>query len=221
MSKMIDMTGKRFGSWVVISLSDERTSDGKPKWTCKCDCGTTRAVSGNQLRQGKSTSCGSCKGNTAPFLLRQHNNRLYHAWSEMHRRCSTDSPQNSNYYHGRGISVCNQWNDFGTFAVWAVSNGYKPGLEIDRIDSAGDYCPSNCRWVSHKTNSRNRNARKNNRTGYPGISQRKMKSGRVVYRVTISSDNGRVNVGTFSTYEEAYSARRAAELYHWGFNIGE
>jgi hypothetical protein len=63
-------------------------------------------------------------------------------------------------YGGRGITVCNEWEDYSTFKKWAMQNGYKEGLCIDRIDNFKGYSPDNCRWTTNKINCNN--TRKNN-----------------------------------------------------------
>lgn len=75
----------------------------------------------------------------------------------MKTRCyNTNSPTYKNY-GGRGIKVCDEWvNNFEAFYKWSMENGYKDGLQIDRIDNDGDYGPSNCRWVTSKENYNNR-----------------------------------------------------------------
>ena len=75
----------------------------------------------------------------------------------MKRRCNGRCT-NHQYYGDKGISYCEEWEDFDTFAKWSIENGYHPGFEIDRINGDLDYSPQNCRWVSHKKNSRNRKA---------------------------------------------------------------
>lgn len=214
-----DLSGMTFGELTVIERYKENDSQGKPKWLCSCSCGATKVISSASLRGG-ARSCGKCKRNTAPLYVRRHDNRLYHTWSEMKRRCN-GSCTNHQYYGDKGISYCKEWEDFDVFADWAIKNGYKPGLEIDRIDSDENYSPDNCRWVSHKKNSRNRKARSNNTTGVAGVYERKLKSGGVSYRVTIATDSGKINLGSYPTIEEAASVRHEAELKYWGFNIGE
>ena len=72
----------------------------------------------------------------------------------MRARCQDKNAHNYRWYGGRGIKVCDEWNSsFRTFEDWALANGYKKGLTIDRINNDGDYEPSNCRWI---TNSENR-----------------------------------------------------------------
>ncbi len=60
------------------------------------------------------------------------------------------------YYAQRGITVCDEWKDFKNFESWALVNGYKRGLQIDRIDTNKGYCPKNCRFVTAHENAVNR-----------------------------------------------------------------
>lgn len=76
--------------------------------------------------------------------------------------------KNYKYYGGRGISVCDEWNDFLSFYNWAMENGYSDELTIDRIDTNGDYEPSNCRWTNRSLQMANR--RNVGRTEYIGVS---------------------------------------------------
>ena len=79
--------------------------------------------------------------------------RLYTTWCNMKARCA----DNYNLIYGRkGISVCNEWlNSYLAFKQWSLNNGYTDSLTIDRIDSNGNYEPSNCRWVDSKTQNNN------------------------------------------------------------------
>ena len=82
---------------------------------------------------------------------------LYNVWRNIHQKCLNPNNPSYKYYGGRGISVCTEWlNDFVVFQKWAESNGYKPGLTIDRIDNNGNYTPDNCRWVTMKEQSVNK-----------------------------------------------------------------
>lgn len=83
--------------------------------------------------------------------------RLYITWQGMKRRCYNTKCNRYNSYGARGITVCDEWTqDFKTFMIWAMSNGYTDKLQIDRINNDGDYEPSNCRFVTNVENSINR-----------------------------------------------------------------
>ena len=78
----------------------------------------------------------------------------------MRQRCSNPNQIRYGVYGGRGIKVCEEWDDFRVFYEWAKSSGYSDFLTIDRIDCDKGYEPSNCRWV---TQTEQQNNRRNNR----------------------------------------------------------
>lgn len=87
----------------------------------------------------------------------KNNQKLARVWNGMKNRCYNSNTDNYKNYGGRGIKVCEEWFESSSrFIKWALNHGYKDGLQLDRIDVNGDYEPSNCRWVTAKTNSRNR-----------------------------------------------------------------
>lgn len=92
--------------------------------------------------------------------------RLYRVWCGMKERCN--NPNNKRYgrYGGRGIKICEAWEDFAEFQKWSEANGYSEGLTIDRIDNSGNYEPCNCRWVTQK--EQNRNYSRNHRITFNG-----------------------------------------------------
>lgn len=86
------------------------------------------------------------------------NKRLYKIWCHMRERCNSSNKDKEAYknYSGRGISVCEEWNNYNTFKEWAISHDYKDNLSIDRKDVNGNYEPSNCRWATMKEQQNNR-----------------------------------------------------------------
>lgn len=177
--KIDDLTGKRFGKWIVLGEAPSRWSSAGNKrhyWKCRCDCGTIREVVRTSLVSGRSTSCGCVHSEIARTVLAQtatthgwSKTRLYKIWSGMKKRCN--NPKSNNYcdYGGRGISVCREWNNFEPFRDWAIANGYNDNLSIDRIDNDGNYEPNNCRWASAKQQSNNR--RSNKKLTYNGVTK--------------------------------------------------
>lgn len=85
------------------------------------------------------------------------NTKLYRVYYGIKQRCYNPKVKNYYNYGGRGIVMCNEWeNDFRSFYDWAIKSGYKDGLTIDRIDNNKGYSPDNCRWVTYKVNLRNK-----------------------------------------------------------------
>ena len=177
-SSLIDLTGKVFGCLTVVSRaeSDKRR---KARWLCKCSCGKTTIVRGCDLRAGTTVSCGCYKKELTKKRLTTHsktNTRPYHIWRGMKDRCLNSRAPKFPNYGGRGITVCDEWLDkekgFQNFYNWAIENGYRDDLSIDRIDNDKGYCPDNCRWSSLQTQSENRRcvkAIKINGIEYPSI----------------------------------------------------
>jgi len=161
MGKFIDLTGQRFGRLTVISRA-ENAKRGSARWHCKCDCGKVTIVVAGSLKSGNTKSCGcitSERMNTIKLRLThgKTDSSLYKIWEAMKERTGRQSCKNYNNYGGRGIFVCDEWkNDFQTFFDWAMQNGYKKGLTIDRINNYDGYLPDNCRWATTKEQNNNR-----------------------------------------------------------------
>lgn len=165
MENIKDITGQKFGRLTAIRYTGKRTKCGHNAiWTCLCDCGKTVEATGSDLRLGRKISCGCAKQDRMSMLNRTHgrrNERLYGVWVNMRRRCRDANAACYKDYGGRGISVCDEWQDYETFRQWALENGYDENAEfskctLDRIDVNGNYEPNNCRWVDAETQTNNR-----------------------------------------------------------------
>jgi hypothetical protein len=160
MSRRMDLTGKVFGRWTVISFV-ERDTNRQSKWKCVCLCGEAREVAAGKLLQGKSSSCGCLRDELIASRFRVHGETIkgtseYTSWKSMLQRCSDPNSTNYPRYGGRGITVCDRWKH--SFENFLADMGRKPSSKhsIEREENEGNYEPANCRWATSKEQSRNR-----------------------------------------------------------------
>lgn len=145
----MELEGKNVGFLTVIRRDDSVTKGRDKKWICRCECGNEISVSASRLNKGRVKSCGCHNGDN----FRKHNmkyTRIHRIWCSMKQRCDK---KRKTY---RDISYCDEWKEFIPFYEWSMRNGYSDELTLDRINSYGNYEPSNCRWVSQKIQQNNR-----------------------------------------------------------------
>lgn len=133
---------------------------------------------------------------------RESNTRLHQIWCHMKTRCNCRTSRAWPYYGGRGIRVCEKWNEsFEAFRDWANANGYADNLEIDRRNTNGNYKPSNCRWATRTQQMRNTRKRANAKTSkFKGVSLHSQNS-RWIAQIGINRRT--IYVGSFGTQKEA------------------
>lgn len=163
-TRLIDLRGKQFGRLVVLDR-DDREPTKRPRWLCACECGQAITTTGERLRNGQTTSCGCFHREQAAQLCRNRESthggsgsRLYRIWAHMLDRCGNPNNDAYRWYGAKGVTV--RWDSFEAFRSWALANRYSESLSIDRLDSDGDYCETNCEWVTVSENTRRMQATK-------------------------------------------------------------
>lgn len=157
-----NLRNQRFGRLFVISDTGKRLKRGGGHiiWLCHCKCGNLIEVPTHSLKAGNTKSCGCLHRETAKrvasenfFVHGESKEQLYKVWAEMKARCLNSSNNVYRYYGAKGIKVCEAWKrSYLNFRNWAMNNGYKRGLTIDRIDASGNYEPNNCQWITRSEN---------------------------------------------------------------------
>lgn len=126
-----------------------------------CKCGETKPFSefwGCSSRADKyQPRCKVCHRSSlsASLKIRRKVDPLFVVHNSIKARCSYKKHKAYHRYGARGITVCEAWKSYKTFAEWCMENGFQKGLQIDRIDNDGNYEPSNCRFVTPEENSQN------------------------------------------------------------------
>lgn len=206
--------GMRFGYLKVVDAREQGKK--RSSWLCRCDCGTLKVLGTHQLLGNKTRrpdrSCGCREHTWGGTITSKKKQRIYNIWYEMNKRCHNPDADNYERYGGVGITVCDEWrSDFNSFLEWALANGYKKDLTIDRIDSKKPYSPENCRWADYFVQTQNRGLLKNNKTGVNGVTYSEKQR---CYRAYITRDKITKRLGSFKTLEEAKQARLNAEEHY-------
>ena len=142
----------------------------------QCGCGERKEIRKDHVKGGKTNSCGCLRRESSSKSMKKlsENNtkhgmsgsHTYQIWAGMKDRCRNPRNKFYGYYGGRGITVCDRWNDFSLFYS---DMGERPrNHTLDRIDNDSGYSPENCRWSTRSEQACNR--RNNRRIDFEGKS---------------------------------------------------
>jgi hypothetical protein len=155
MAGLKEMAGRRFGRLNVICRAADPGK--RARWLCQCDCGNVHIVAGSTLRNSRVQSCGCLFKATNGLRHNKSFTPEYAAWKDMRYRCENPNSHAWKGYGGRGIKVCERWQNFENFYI---DMGPRPlGMTLDRINNDGNYEPGNCRWTTRKEQRLNQRKR--------------------------------------------------------------
>lgn len=162
-TRNLPKAGEKFGNLTLTGGYHAETKK-ELKVEIQCECGKLFFSTYRRIRIGKTKSCG-CKSSELKskamtihgLCLRGKTHPVYRAWYGIWHRCYNTKSKYYINYGGRGIKVCQEWlDDFFVFYNWAIENGWRKWLTIERIDVNGDYSPANCKWITNLEQQKNK-----------------------------------------------------------------
>ena len=212
-STRINLSGQRFGRLFVGDFVG-KNKHGHVLWECQCSCNNVVIVSTQQLRKGKTKSCGCY---SRDLTRKRNKERAVHAGgmcdtpeyrSFLAAKSRCENTNNSHYkdYGARGIKLEMNFQEM----LDAIGNKPSKKHSLDRIDVDGNYSSYNIRWATDLEQAHNQ---RRNKTA--GVQRRE--SGR--WRAYISVNKQWLHLGTFDTKRKALQARQEAMNKYWYGNL--
>jgi hypothetical protein len=154
MTKVLELTGQRFGKLTVVGRNTIKSLSGNTRWDCICDCSKQVTVIGSSLVSGNTSSCG-CLQKERATTHGMSNSPEYQSWSTMIRRCTNPDDQAYSDYGRRGITICERWRN--SFEAFYQDMGSRPNLyyTLDRRENDKGYYKDNCRWATKQEQANN------------------------------------------------------------------
>ena len=160
MPEIINLLGQVFGRLKVVEFAG-KNKHNHATWLCVCDCGQQRIVESGNLRSGNQVSCGCQSLQNRVLATTKHGlsgHPLHRIWRKIIERCYNPNCKSFPNYGGKGVVMSDEWRDnFQSFYDWAIANGWRKGLEIDK-DIKGNgllYSAETCSIVTRKENINN------------------------------------------------------------------
>lgn len=158
------IAGEQYNLWTAIERIKTKRDD---IWLCECRCGRKRQMSASKLLMYKNckmdyNGCGYCESENYKdhprVIVDNQRIPVYGVWCNMRSRCKNPKIKAYKDYGGRGITVCDEWdNSFLAFYdyVSRLEHYGEPGRSLDRIDNNDGYYPGNVRWATAKEQANN------------------------------------------------------------------
>lgn len=160
------LIGQKFNKLIVIASLG--IHDNRRLMQVKCECGRILTVRVEAI--GVQKSCPHCrqpsdkiykfkheKGEKCPaYVDGRTKEKLHNVWNSIKSRINNPNCKGYKWYGAKGIKLCHEWYDYLVFKKWAIENGYKEGLTIERVDNNKNYDPQNCSWDTRKKQSLNK-----------------------------------------------------------------
>ena len=208
MSKVIDLTGNKFGEWTVLERAESKKN--RTMWLCKCECGcgTIRPVSSSNLRGGKTKSCGRITGNPNFAPKTKHGasrEPWYPNWMSMVRRMTNPKePAYQKYVLENGLTIEDDFVKDPWAFIEEIGEYPGKGYTVDRIDNEKGYLRGNIRWLSKGDQNKNKGIYAGSKSGVSGITVNKE---RRKWEVKIHHNKKSYFVGRYSDLNEAIKAQ--------------
>lgn len=162
-----------------LTFIEQTVFGSRAKAKYLCACGNIKEISISNVKRGHTVSCG-CYNQELKRKRAKHgmfSHTLYYVWQGIKRRCYNPNTKDWPLYGGRGVIMCDEWkSEYMNFYNWAICNGWKKGLYLDKDIKAKElgveallYSPDRCRFITPKESSNN--VRTNRVIEYNGVNK--------------------------------------------------
>ena len=148
--------GETVGVFIIVELMSKKDKDGHSLYRGICNkCGVERIARYHDLKRTNECTHIGIDGRISSQKIKWDNNRIKGIFHGMKQRCYNDKDESYKWYGAKNIKIYDEWlKNPKSFEEWALQNGYKDNLTIDRINENKDYTPDNCRWITSVNNTK-------------------------------------------------------------------